>query len=75
MVGQKKLQLKYPPNVTEEDLISRVMGPDAWGAHYYVVTVFQIGENTVANLWPLPPDAELIQNPFDMSGYSTRVAF
>lgn len=70
-----KLQLKYRPHVKEEDLIGRVMGPDAWGMFYYVVAVMRTETHTVANFQPLPASAELIQNPFDMSGMSTKVAF
>lgn len=50
----RKLQLRYSPTVKERDLIGHVMGPDQWGAHYYVVTVFELPEETVVNLLPLP---------------------
>lgn len=70
-----KLQLKYNLHVKEEDLIGRVMGPDAWGAFYYIVAVMKTDTHTVANFMPLPPNAPLHQNPFDMSGMSTKVAF
>ena len=50
-----KLQLKYRAGIPEKDLIGHVMGPDAWGAFYYVQAVMRTEEHTVANLWPLAP--------------------
>ena len=69
----KKLQARYSLNVSEEDLIGRVMGPDEWGAMYYVVAVMRTDTHTVANFMPLTPDIPIKQNPFDMSGFSRRV--
>ena len=53
--GMRKLRLNFRAGVTEEELIGRVMGPDAWGGHYYVQAVFELPERTEVNLHPLSP--------------------
>lgn len=48
----KPLQLNFRAGIPEKDLLGRVMGPDMYGAMYYVVTVFSLPDRTTVNLWP-----------------------
>lgn len=61
--------LKFGKIILEEDLLSRVMGPDMFGAYYYVTAVIHspgdLEGKTVALCRPLPPDeTRFVQDEF-----------
>lgn len=52
--------LKFCKKIPEEGLLNHVMGPDMYGAYYYVQAVMwspeDYPEKTVCVLYPLAPD-------------------